>query len=180
MPRNPLLLGCLVLLLSAPAVAWGSPAPAGSDPLTALGGGSPSCKQDVGPVGRRNCQATGSVAYQHPIGNYGLDSHVSVGITHLSDAFLSALQSVAGLIWMGLVYLIKGVLLLLEWGFSIDLLNTAMSGVRHTLDLLHNQVLGQPWFLAALSVTALWAIWRGLVQRQTTKTITGLLATVGL
>lgn len=162
----------------APATAIAAPAP--PDALTELGGGSPSCRQDVGGSARRNCAATGSIAYSHPIGNYGLDSHVSVGITHIGDAFYAALQAMAGVIWTGLVYLMKGVLLLLEWGFSIDLLSTAMSGVRRTLDVLHGRVLGQPWFLAALSVTALWGIWRGLVQRQTTATITGLAATIAL
>jgi hypothetical protein len=179
--RSWTIIAAAVLALGVtPVGARAAPPPTGGDALTELGGGSPSCRQDVGPVGRRNCRATGSVAYQHPIGNYGLDSHVSVGITHLGDAFLGALQSVAGLAWVGLVYLIKGVLLLLEWGFSIDLLDTAMSAVRRTLDVLHGRVLGQPWFLTALSVTAMWGIWRGLVQRQTTRTITGLLATVGL
>src|SRR3954462_14349931 len=55
-----------------------------------------------------------------------------------------------------------------------------MSGVRRTLVVLHERVLGERWFLAALSVTALWGIWRGLVQRQTSQTIAGLAATVGL
>jgi hypothetical protein len=55
-----------------------------------------------------------------------------------------------------------------------------MSGVRRTLNTLHSEVIGQPWFLAAISVAGLWGIWRGLVQRQATAAITGLLATVGL
>ena len=91
-----------------------------------------------------------------------------------------ALQSIAALLWMALVYLLKGVVLLLEWAFSIDLLGASMSEARRALATLHEQVLGEPWFLAALSVAALWGIWRGLVQGQATRTISGLAATVGL
>lgn len=171
-------LAAACLLIGAPS-AWAVPDHA-SDPFAELGGGSPSCQEDVGDVARRNCDATGSIVHQHPIDNYGLDVHIDVGITHLGDAFLSALQSIGGLAWMALIYLLKGVLLLLEWGFSIDLLGTAMSGIRHTLNTLHTTVIGQPWFLAAISVAGLWGIWRGLVQRQATQAITGLLATVGL
>ena len=90
-----------------------------ADPFTQLGGGSPTCKQDVGPLAKRYCAATGSITQGHPVGAYELDIHVDFGITHLGNAYLGALQNVAGLIWMGLVYAIKGVLLLLEWGFSI-------------------------------------------------------------
>lgn len=179
--RSSALLAALVLALTVAAPASAAPAqPSMGDPFAQLGGGSPSCKEDVGPTGKRNCAATGSVAQAYPISAYELDVHVDFGITHLGNAFLGALQNVAGLIWMGLVYLLRGVLLLLEWGFSIDLLGSAMSGVRRTLTTLHNDVIGQTWFLAAMSVTALWGMWRGLVQRQATQTITGLLATVGL
>lgn len=176
--RTAVALALASLLISAPG-AWAVPDHA-SDPFAELGGGSPSCQENAGAVAQRNCDATGSIVHQYPVDNYGLDVHIDVGITHLGDAFLSALQSIGGLAWMALIYLLKGVLLLLEWGFSIDLLGTAMSGVRHTLNTLHTNVIGQPWFLAAISVAGLWGIWRGLVQRQATSAITGLLATVGL
>ncbi|MFL5844339.1 MAG: hypothetical protein ACJ762_06565 [Solirubrobacteraceae bacterium] len=187
-PPSRLLSILLMVLAAATALAVSAPSAAvaattsarSTDPFAELGGRSPSCDQDVGSAGRRNCSATGSIAHQYPVGNYGLDVHVDVGVTHLGDAFLGALQSVGGLVWMALVYALNGVLLLLEWGFSIDLLGTAMSGVRQTLSTLHTSVIGQSWFLAALSVTALWGMWRGLVQRQATQTIVGLLATVGL
>lgn len=178
-PAHYILAVVAALALVMPATAWGVPDHA-TDPFSELGGGSPSCQQDVGPTGRQNCAATGSIAHQHPIDHYGLDTHIDVGITNLGDAFLAALQSIGGLLWMALIYLLKGVLLLVEWGFSIDLLGTAMSGVRRTLNTLHHDVIGQPWFLAAISVAGLWGIWRGLVQRQATTAITGLLATVGL
>jgi hypothetical protein len=83
-------------------------------------------------------------------------------------------------IWMALLYLIKGVLLLLEWSFSLDLTNEAMPQVRTSLARLHQQAFGDWWLLLAISLAGLWGIHRGLVQRRTTETLAGLAATVAL
>lgn len=151
-----------------------------ADPLSDLGAGSPSCAGRVTGEARRNCERTGSVAHAYPISAYGFDVQTGFSITDLGDSFLGALQSIAALAWMALVYLVKGVLLLLEWAFSLDLLGGAMTDVRNTLNVLHENVIGRAWFLTSLSVAALWAMWRGLVQGRTSQTITGLGATVGL
>ena len=151
-----------------------------ADPLSALGAASPTCRSEVSARGRRNCRSSGAVEHRYPLSSYGFDVQVGFSITHMQDSFLGALQSIAALIWMALVYLVKGVMLLLEWAFSLDLLGATMSRVRATLNTLHTRVIGQPWFLAAISVVGLWGIWRGLVQRQTTQTLGALLATVGL
>ncbi len=154
------------------------PAPAAADPLSSLGAGSPSCRGAVSPKARRNCAISGSVAHGAPISSYGFDVQIGFSLTDMDDSFLGALQSVAGLIWMALVFLVKGVLLLVEWGFSIDLLGEAMPDARRTLATLHDRVIGEPWFLAALAAAGLWGIWRGLVQRRTGEAIGGLGATV--
>lgn len=150
-----------------------------ADPLAALGARSPSCRDAVGDT-RASCERSGSVAHRYPVSSYGFDVQVGFSVTDLGESFLGALQSLAALIWMALVYLVKSVLLLLEWAFSLDLLGAGMQDARRTLDRLHRNVFGEPWFLTALSVTALWGIWRGMVQGRTTQTITGLGATVGL
>jgi hypothetical protein len=165
--------------LAAPAEPT-RPTAAASDPLGDLGATSPSCRDDVGAQALRNCRATGSIAHGHPLNSYGYDIQIGFSISHLDRSFLGALQSIGALIWMALVFLVKGVLLLLEWGFSIDLLGTAMAQARTALTTLHEQVIGQPWFLAALSFAGLWGIWHGLVRRQATQTIAGLCATAGL
>lgn len=151
-----------------------------ADPLAALGAGSPSCRAAPDESARRNCRRTGSVAHSYPISAYGFDVQVDFSVTDLGKSFLGALQSIASLIWMALVYLVKAVLLLLEWAFSLDLLGAGMTDVRATLDRLHREVFGEPWLLAALSVAGLWGMWRGLVQGRTSQTITGLAATIGL
>jgi hypothetical protein len=70
--------------------------------------------------------------------------------------------------------------LLLEWAFSLDLTNEAMPQLRTTLARLHEQAFGDWWLLLGISLTGLWGIHRGLVQRRTTETLAGLAATVAL
>ena len=149
------------------------------DPFRSLGAGSPFCRRPS-IAARASCRIAGSIANTYPISNYGLDIQVDTGVTKVENNLLAALQSVAAFCWLCLIYLLKGVLLLLEWAFSLDLLNAAMRGVRSALEHLHQRVLGRPWFLAALAVAGLWGIWRGLVQRRTLQTLAGLAAALGL
>lgn len=151
-----------------------------ADPSRDLGASSPTCRHALRGPERRNCQRSGSVAHRYPINAYGFDVRVGFSLTDMGESFLGALQNVAALIWMGLVYLLKAVLLLLEWAFSVDLTARGMPEARRTLAQLHQRAFGEPWLLAALSIAALWGIWRGLVQRRTTQTLAGLAATVGL
>jgi hypothetical protein len=163
-----------------PAVPVASQPPDGNpDPFVALGARSPFCRRAVLRA-RPGCRLAGSIAHSFPASNYGLDIQIDTGVTRIEDNLLAALQSVAALVWLGLVYALKGTLLALEWAFSLDLLNEAMRGVRGALRELHTRVLGTPWFMAAIAVAGLWGIWRGLVERRTIQTIGGLAATLGL
>ncbi|MCW2985465.1 MAG: hypothetical protein JWR63_3035, partial [Conexibacter sp.] len=129
---------------------------------------------------RRSCRASGSVAEPHPLSSYGIDVRVGFSITDPGRSFLGALQTLGAGLWMALLYIVKGVLLLLEWAFSLDLTNEAMPQLRTTLARLHDQAFGDWWLLLGISLTGLWGIHRGLVQRRTTETIAGLAATVAL
>jgi hypothetical protein len=151
-----------------------------ADPSRALGATSPSCRYQLDAVARRSCQASGSVASPHPLSAYGMDVRVGFSITDPGKSFLSALQSVAAAVWMGLLWLIKGVLLLLEWAFSLDLTRQGMPKIRETLARLQNQAFGDWWLLLAISIAGLWGMWRGLVQRRATETLAGLAATIAL
>ncbi len=167
-----------------PAPAPASPAPdarsGGADPFAALGARSPFCDRAVGGHALRNCRVSGSIAHRYPLLDYGLDNQVAMSVTGVQNNLLGALQDFAAFVWLALVFVMKGVLLLLEWAFSLDLLNQAMSAVRAGLDGLHRGVLGAPWFLAAICIAGCWGIWRGLVQRRTIQTLSGLASTVVL
>lgn len=158
----------------------GTPRDTAGDPFPALGGESPSCKT-VGGQARRNCRASGSIAHPYPIGNYGFDIHIDTGFDAPSGSFFSAIQNVLEFCWLGLLYLVKGVLLLLDWAFSLNLINDNMSDLRHGLAQVDGLFGGNStFFLAAIACLGLWGIWRGFVQRQTIQTVAGLAASVGL
>ena len=161
------------------ALARSEDRPAAADPFSALGARSPFCRR-AALRPRAGCRVAGSIAHTYPISHYGLDIQVETRIDKVENNLFAAIQSVGALVWLGLVYALKGVLLLLEWAFSLDLLNEAMSSIRRALERLHQSVLGTAWFLAALAIAGLWGIWNGLVQQRTIDTATGLLMTVVL
>jgi hypothetical protein len=150
-----------------------------ADPFATLGARSPFCSRArIGARASESCRLSGAIAHPYPLSSYGIDVRVGFSLTKVENNLLGALQSVAALVWMGLVYLLKGVLLLLEWAFSLDLIGESLPGVGRALRTLHERVLGEPWFLAAISVAGLWGVWRGLVQRRTIETLSGLAATI--
>lgn len=146
----------------------------------ALGATSPSCRYALDADSRKACRESGSPAQPHPLSAYGLDVRVGFALTDPGKTFMSALQSLGAGLWMALLYVIKAVLLLLEWAFSLDLTNQAMPSVRQTLGRLHGQVFGDPWLLLAITLTGLWGMWHGLVQRRAVETLGGVAATVAL
>jgi len=175
----------VALLLAAPAVAATEKPDSGggaayADPTRDLGAGSPSCREALQAEQRESCRRSGSVAHPYPLSSYGIDVRVGFSITDPGKSFLGALQSLAAGLWMGIVFALKGVLLLLEWTFALDLTGKAMPEAQQTMQRLHSDAFGAPWMVAAISVAGLWGIWRGLVQRRTGETLTGLTATVGL
>ena len=151
-----------------------------ADPSRDLGAVSPSCRYALEAKERRACKASGSALQPHPLSSYGLDVRSGFSVTDPSKSFMSALQSIGAALWMALLYLVKGVLLLLEWTFSLDLTNEAMPQARQSLARLHNDAFGESWLLLAISLTGLWGMWRGLVQGRTVETFGGLAATVAL
>ena len=70
------------------------------------------------------CKTSGFVATAYPTGNYGLDVHIDTGVLGISQGgFMSAVQDlIIAPVWMAIVWLVHALLVMLEWGFSIDLL----------------------------------------------------------
>jgi hypothetical protein len=175
------LLAVLALALASPTLASASPVGAraaaaqqSSDPLTSLGASSPLCGRDVGAKAQADCRKTGSLERPYPLEHYRFDWHIKTGVTKFTGNLLSAIQWFGQLVWTNLLYLLQGVLLVFQWAFSLDLLGSAMSGLRGALTRLSTNTLGRPWFDAAIAVLGLWGIWRGLVQRKTIETVVGL------
>jgi hypothetical protein len=169
------------------------------DVIIALGGTSPFCarKDLLSEESREACEMSGAIAHRYPLVNYGLDVHfrtiegIETGFEGVLEIALGVLQTLGGLIWMLVVYLLKFVLLLLEWAFEVPLIKgcenggdtaaecvDAMPAASDALLNLHQNVLGTPWMLAAISAAGLWGLWNGLVRMRFSATVAGLVATV--
>jgi hypothetical protein len=169
------------------------------DVLVALGATSPFCNRPdlLSEESRAACESAGAIAHRHPLAHYGLDVHFTTldgeDEPHLDLPAIagSVLQTLGGFVWMLIVYLLKAVLLLLEWAFEVPLIRgcaegtgtaescvDAMPGVSEALLNLHQNVLGTPWMLAAISAAGLWGLWNGLVRMRFAATLAGLAATV--
>lgn len=175
-----LLLAVVALAVSAPPASAASSNGGYTDPSRALGATSPSCRFVLDPTARRSCRASGSASQPHPLDAYGIDVRAGFSLTDPGRSFLSAMGTIGAGLWMGLLYLVKGVLLMLEWSFSLDLTNEAMPEARRSLQQLHDRAFGDSWLLLAISITGIWGMWRGLVQRRAAETFAGLAATVAL
>jgi hypothetical protein len=168
-PRRLILagLGVAVVLLVVVPVAW-----AASDLYSNLGPGG---------------QVSPSVD-RYPLGNYVLDSHfsaVKASLTGGVDA--SGIPSMiafflANLLWQITAFLANAVIELFALAFSVDLLNgspnTAGAGALAPVgDAIHNlyaNTLGQPWMELAVLLAGCWAMWRALIQRRYTETVSAL------
>jgi len=172
--RTPAALAGLILTFAAAAPAQAAP----SDPLRSLGGDSPLCaRADVGAAARASCRQSGAIEHPYPLGRYRFDWHIDTGITKDPvNNLLAGVQWLVAMAWIALLYALNAVLLAFQWAFSLDLLANAMGPARRGLSQLHEQTLGRPWLLAAISLMGLGGLWRGFVQRRQIETVAGLAA----
>lgn len=156
--------------------AAGAP-PAEADPLVSNGLGSPLCKGALGgaelsAASRRDCEASGFVAAVAPTGNYGIDVHIdtpllgigaSQGLTIVQDLFVTPL-------WMAIVWAVHTLLVMLEWCFTIDLLDSASAGVGGGLRRMQAAIT-EPWLASVLAVASVIALYNGLIRRRVAETV---------
>lgn len=142
------------------------------DPLVQNGLGSPTCAGTAAlgglpERGRAHCESSGFAAAAAPTGDYGIDVHIDTGVLGLSSGgLLTAVQDIViQPLWMAQVWCVHALVVMLEWAFTLDLLDGALgSGIGSTL--AHLQGATGPWLALALSVAAVLAAWEGLVRRR--------------
>ncbi|HEX5852460.1 MAG TPA: hypothetical protein VFY36_05155, partial [Solirubrobacteraceae bacterium] len=148
-----------------------------ADPLVSNGLGSPSCKGalaiELSSRDRSHCETSGFVAAPAPTGNYGIDVHIDTGLIGFnSSGLLSAVQDVfVTPLWMALVWSVHALVVMLEWGFTVDLLDGAATG-KLARGLRQAQVaLTDPWLALALAVASVLALYHGLIRRRVAATV---------
>ena len=155
-----------------------APSEAGGDPLVSNGLGSPLCRGRVAEAAlsasaRRNCVTSGFVASAAPTGNYGLDVHIDTGVLGLSHGgLMSALQDLLVTpLWMALVWVVHALCVMLEWCFTLNLLDSPVSGGLGRGLRQMQQALTEPWIPTVLSIACVLVIYDGLIRRRVADTL---------
>ncbi|MGD0452742.1 MAG: hypothetical protein ABSB69_04035 [Solirubrobacteraceae bacterium] len=148
-----------------------------SDPLVSNGLGSPTCKGalagELSATSRRNCETSGFMAAPAPTGDYGIDVHIDTGALGLgTGAGLSFVQDLLVTpVWMALVWAVHALVVMLEWSFTIDLLDgPAATGVGTGLRQMQ-AAFTEPWLPLALACAAVLALYHGLIRRRVAETL---------
>ena len=153
-----------------------SAASSAGDPLISNGLGSPMCRAgasaaDLSKASESNCRTSGFEAAPAPSGNYAFDVHIDTGVTKWKNDAAATVQNLLQLGWTVLVAAVHGVIVMIEWCYTIDLLDSsAMSGVAKGLRETQ-AAFTQPWLVAVLAVASVLAAYHGLVRRRVAETV---------
>jgi hypothetical protein len=126
-------------------------------------------------------QVAGGLMDRYPLSAYALDYHVDVGVTDPGGVPAMIAQWAAAQLWSVSSFLVKTVIDLFTWAFSLDLLggaNGALSPIAQAITGLYTNVIGQAWMIVAILVAGIWGMWKALVQRRYTETVGGLALSV--
>lgn len=190
-----LLAALLLVAAAAPAHAALQPQPAaaasaaGASPLSGSGGdflsenglSSPLCRNPaLPPSAREGCEGSGFSGSAVPLGNYAFDVHINTGLTEPANDVAAATEDLAQWGWLALVAVVRGVLVMLEWAYSLHLLggvvlasvSRTLAGLEHTFTL--------PGLAFTLTVLAATVAWWGLVRRRHAHGVGEAAAAVGM
>jgi hypothetical protein len=146
--------------------------------------GSPLCEGTLGAgelsrANVRNCETSGFVAAVAPTADYGIDVHINTGLlganldTITQDIFVTP-------IWMALVWAVHALVVMLEWGFTIDLLDSPVaSGIGGGLRAMQRAIT-DPWLASVLAVASLIVAYNGLVRRRVVQSVGEAVLALGM
>jgi hypothetical protein len=119
-------------------------------------------------------QVGGGLADQYPLSAYALDYHVDVGLTDPGGVAPMIAHWAAAQLWSMTSFLVKVVIDLFTWAFSLDLLGGtgggALAPVSEAIANVYEHVIGEAWMVVAILIAGIWGIWKALVQRRYTET----------
>jgi hypothetical protein len=154
------------------------PSPGELDPLVSNGLASPLCRDPFGEgevslASRRRCDTSGFSAAPAPTGDYGIDVHIDTGLLGLSSGgLLSAVQNLfVTPLWMALVWAVHALVVMLEWAFTLDLLDTATAGGLGAGLRQMQAAITLPWLATVLALASVLALYNGLMRRRVAETM---------
>jgi hypothetical protein len=153
--------------------AGSAAAPSEGDFLAENGLGSPICREAVaiGAGARANCASAGFTAAPAPTGNYAFDVHIDTGLGHLSNYLEADVQDAAQWAWMALVALVRGLIVMLEWCYSLNLLSgVILTQVARGLRAAEGTFTA-PLLAVVLAAASILAVHHGLIRRRPAQTL---------
>ena len=128
----------------------------------------------------------GGLVDQYPLSAFSLDYHTQVGITELDGVPATIAHWAAAQLWSLTSFLVKTVINLFTWAFSLNLLggdptrpdDGALGPVAGAISSLYENVIGQAWMVVAVVLAGIWGIWKALVQRRYTESAGALALSV--
>jgi hypothetical protein len=155
--------------------ASASASPSGGDSLVDNGLGSPLCGDrvhaELSQAGQNNCRSSNFEAARAPTGDYAFDVHINTGVENWGNYLSASVQDAGQWGWMLLVAIVHGVIVMLEWCYTVDLLkSSAMGAVTKRLSEIQ-ATFTRPWLVLALAVAAVLALYHGIVRRQVSQTL---------
>jgi hypothetical protein len=150
-----------------------------TDPLVSNGLGSPLCARrsasaELSAASRQDCETSGFVAAAAPTGNFGIDVHIDTGFVPFgSGGLLSAVQDLfVTPLWMALVWAVHALVVMLEWCFTIDLLDGSSVKLGLAAGLRQMQAaFTVPWLACVLAIGAVLCAYHGLVRRRVAESL---------
>jgi hypothetical protein len=150
-----------------------------ADPLVSNGLGSPLCEQrregaQLSQTSRRDCETSGFIAAAAPTGSFGIDVHIDTGLVPFgSGGLLSAVQDLfVTPLWMALVWAVHALVVMLEWCFTVDLLDSSSVKVGLANGLRQMQAaFTVPWLASVLAVGGVLCAYNGLVRRRVAESL---------
>jgi hypothetical protein len=154
------------------------------DPLVGNGLGSPLCSHPAGAGGLsqqalRNCRASGFLAAPAPTSNYAFDVNFEHHDLELNP--MALLQDyVLAPVWIVLVWVVHALLVMLEWCYSIDLLDSSTMGEVGRGLRQAQATFTDPWLVGVLAVASVCTVYHGLVRRRVSQSLGQALLTIAM
>jgi len=142
--------------------------PAQGDFLSENGLRSPVCTSGatIPRAASEHCEADGFSGSAEPLSNYGFDVHINTGITEPGNDVAAAAEDVAQWAWLTLLAVLRGLLVMMEWAYSIHLLGSAVLAKVGVAIAAVRSALTTPGLAVSFSVLAVLLAYNGLVRRR--------------
>jgi hypothetical protein len=156
--------------------------PGEGDVLADNGLRSPICRDsaEVPAAVRADCVASGFAGSSAPTGDYAFDVHIDTGLAHFSNYLEAAVQDAAQWAWMALVALVRAVLVMLEWCYSLNLLAAPLLAQVAGALRSAQATLTTPGLAIVMTIASMIAVYHGLVRRRVAQTLGEVLAMVAM